>query len=195
MLWKRLRVNAAPRRVAGVALAAVFVLLLASCTRDFTPTPIPPPPTATPEIELQVVPGLTLEPTTSPYPWTDESAVMSGLCFESIYDAAGQTFIIRSADALASFFDLADNSSLCRQPVTRVDYDFSNGRILAGTWTRATGCAAHHTVQNVRRDDTARTLFIFLKLNVEGECTYQLVRPFWIGLEGISDYEIQFVVD
>jgi hypothetical protein len=192
MLWNRLRDNALKAfPVSGL----VLVLLLTACTRDFTPTPTPPPATATPEIELQVVPGLVVEPTTSPYPWTDESAVMSGLCYESVYDAAGQTFIIRSAEALTNFFDLADNSQLCRQPVTRGEYNFSDGNILAGIWSRAVGCSAHHDIQNVRRDDTARTLFIFLKLNIEGDCTYQLVRPFWIGLSGITDYEIQFVVE
>lgn len=192
MLWNRLRDN---RQRALRVTIALLALLLAACTRDFTPTPTPPPATATPEIELQVVPGLVVEPTTSPYPWTDESAVMSGLCYESVYDAAGQSFIIRSAEELSSFFDLADNSQLCRQPVTRVEYDFSGGNILAGIWSRAVGCSAQHDIQNVRRDDTARTLFIFLKLNVEGDCTYQLVRPFWIGLAGITDYEIQFVVE
>lgn len=183
------------RRLGVLALWAVVLLLVSACARDFPPTPTRPPATNTPEIELQVVPGLTVVPTPVPYPWTDESAVMAGLCFESVYDAAGQTFILRSPEALNNFFDLADNSDLCRRPVTRAEFDFSGDRILAGTWTRATGCAAEHVVENVRRDDTARTLFIFLKLNVEGDCTYQLVRPFWIGLTGISDYEVQFVVE
>ena len=193
MLWNRLRVTAAARRAGLLGLLAA--VLLAACARDFPPTPTSPPATNTPEIELQVVPGLTLMPTTSPYPWTDENAVMAGLCFESVYDAAGRTFVIRDAEALSGFFDLADNSTLCRQPVTRAEFDFSDGRILAGTWTRAVGCSAAHQVENVRRDDTARTLFIFLKLKIEGDCTYELVRPLWIGLSGINDYEIQFVVD
>ncbi len=195
MLWNRLRVTPAARRAGGLALALALATLLAGCARDFPPTPTSPPATPTPEIELQVVPGLVVEPTTSPYPWTDESAVMAGLCFESVYDAAGQTFVIRDAAALSGFFDLADNSNLCLQPVTRAEYDFSDGRILAGTWTRAVGCSAEHEVENVRRDDTARTLFIFLKLKIEGDCTYELVRPFWIGLSGINDYEVQFVVE
>lgn len=192
MLWNRLRITSA---LPFTGLLVVLVLLLTACARDFPPTPTPLPATNTPEIELQVVPGLTLAPTTTPYPWTDEQAVMAGLCFESVYDAAGQNFVIRNAEALSGFFDLADNSNLCRQPVTRAEFDFSDGRILAGTWSRAVGCSAQHEVENVRRDDTARTLFIFLKLKVEGDCTYELVRPFWIGLSGISDYEIQFVVD
>jgi hypothetical protein len=195
MLCDRLRVKPGVRGSAIYLLGFVILWLLAGCARDFPPTPTRPPDTPTPEIELQVVPGLTVAPTQQPYPWTDESSVMAGLCFESVYDAAGKTYVLRSAEALSGFFDLADNSALCRRPVTRAEFDFSGDRILAGTWTRAVGCAAQHTVQNVRRDDTARTLFIFLKLNVEGDCTYELVRPFWIGLTGISDYEVQFVVE
>lgn len=141
------------------------------------------------------MPGVTISPTISPYPWTDENQVMSGLCFESVYDAAGKTFVLRGPEALANFYDLADNSELCRQPVARNSFDFSDGRILAGIWSRGEGCSAHHEVENVVRDDTARTFFIFLRLVVEGDCTYQLVRPFWIGLSGITDYEIQFVVE
>lgn len=193
MLWNRLRVTPIAPRAGWLGLA--LALLLAGCARDFPPTPTSPPATPTPEIVLQVVPGLVVEPTMSPYPWTDESAVMAGLCFELVFDAAGQTFVIRDAAALSGFFDLADNSNLCRQPVTRAEFDFSDGRILAGTWTRAVGCSAEHEVENVRRDDTARTLFIFLKLKIEGDCTYELVRPFWIGLSGINDYEVQFVVE
>ncbi len=120
---------------------------------------------------------------------------MSGICFESANDAARRAFVIRSADELTRFFDLADNSELCRQPVGRGTFDFTNGRILAGTWSRAQGCTAYHQVQSVRRDDTARTLFLFLKLVVDGDCTYELVRPYWIGLSGVSDYDVQFVVE
>lgn len=119
---------------------------------------------------------------------------MSGICFESAHDAAGQTFIIQSPEALINFYELADHSELCRQPVTRNRFDFRDGRILAGIWSRAQGCKAHHEVDRFVRDDAARTLFIFLNLVVEGNCAYELVRPFWIGLSGVSGYDIQFVV-
>jgi hypothetical protein len=179
------------------------VTLLAGCispapTATTTPVPDAPVDSATQAIPvgpiLTSTPAMPPTPTTSPYPWTDESAVMSGLCFESVDDAAGQTFILTSLEDLIHFYDLADHSELCRQPVTRNSFDFSNGRILAGLWSKATGCRAHHEVEQVHRDDTARTLFIFLRLVVEGDCTYELVRPFWIGLSGLSDYDIQFVV-
>jgi hypothetical protein len=119
---------------------------------------------------------------------------MSGLCFESVDDAAGKVYILRSADDLAHFFDLADHSKLCRQPVGRGQFNFDDGKILAGLWSKGTGCTAHHEVDNVRRDDTARTLFIFLRFVTEGNCTYELVRPFWIALDGLNQYDIQIVV-
>jgi hypothetical protein len=198
MLWRELREKSAGLN--ALMLLAVLALILAGCSRDFPPTPtptatplIPATPTAFASAEVVALPTPT--PTPLPYPWTDESAVMSGVCFESANDAAGRTFVLHSADELANFFQLADNSRLCRQPVTRHDFDFSGGRILAGIWSRGTGCTARHEVENVRRDDTARTLFIFLKLVTEGDCTYELVRPFWIGLTNVSNYEVQFTVD
>jgi hypothetical protein len=119
---------------------------------------------------------------------------MSGLCFESVADAAGRTFVIRSADELAQFYDLADESELCRRPVRRASFDFSGGRVLAGLWSRAVGCTARHEVTAVQRDDTARAFVIALRLVVEGGCDYELVRPFWIGLSGVSGYDVRLMV-
>ena len=141
-----------------------------------------------------VAPTVAPSPTAWPYPWTDESAIMGGLCYESVEDAAGKVFVLRTAEDLAHFYDLADHSKLCRQPVGRGQFDFGDGQILAGLWSKSKGCTAHHEVQSVRRDDTARTLFIFLRLVTEGDCTYELVRPFWIGLDGLNEYDIQIVV-
>ena len=140
------------------------------------PTEIPPPPSPT------------------PLPWTDAADVMSGLCFESVYDAAQQLFVIRSPEELTQFYDLADESELCRRPVRRADFDFSGGRILAGTWSRAIGCTARHEVTAVQRDDTEQTFVIALRLVVEGDCNYELVRPFWIALDGIPDYDVRMTV-
>jgi hypothetical protein len=119
---------------------------------------------------------------------------MNGLCFESVYDAAGRTFVIRSADELAQFYDLADNSQLCRRPVRRASFDFSGDRILVGMWSRAVGCTAQHRVVSTIRDDQARTVLITLRLMVEGVCNYELVRPFWISLSGVAEYDVRLVV-
>jgi hypothetical protein len=144
-------------------------------TSTATPTHLIPPPT--------------------PFPWDDASDVMSGLCFESVYDAAGRTYILHNTEELTQFFDLADNSHLCRHPVQRGEFDFSGDRLLVGLWTRAVGCSARHQVISVRRDDVARTYIITLRLVVESGCDYELVRPFWIGLSDVSEYDVRLLVN
>ncbi len=162
-------------RVVCLLLVVAFALSACAMPAD-TPTEVPMPPTPT------------------PLPWTDASAVMNGLCFESVADAAEQLFVIRSAEELTRFYDLADESELCRHPVQRGDFDFSGGRILAGTWSRAIGCTARHEIVSVQRDDTAQTLAITLRLLVDADCNYELVRPFWIALDGVADYDIRVTV-
>lgn len=158
-------------------LLLVLALGLSACAMPATvPTEIPSPPTPT------------------PLPWTDADDVMSGLCFEAVNDAAERVFVIHSDEELAQFYDLADGSELCRRPVRRASFDFSGGRILAGTWNRAVGCTAHHEIAAIERDDTEQTLTISLRLMVEGDCSYELVRPFWIALDGISDYDVRLQV-
>ena len=131
---------------------------------------------------------------TSVYPWTEENGVMSGFCFESALDAAGQTYILRSSEDHIGFYDLADNSQLCRHPVTRYPFDFGNGRVLAGLWSYGRGCTAHHDVVAYNRDDAARTISIQLRFVTEGTCDYELVRPYWIGLSNAVDYQIEITV-
>lgn len=131
----------------------------------------------------------------SAYPWRDSNAIMSGICFESAYDAAGQVFVVRDAQEHIRFYDLADNSHLCRHPVTRNSFDFSGGSILAGLWSKGEGCTARHDVIGYVRDDAARRLVIRLKFVTEGDCHYDLLRPFWISFDGIPDYAIEIEVE
>jgi hypothetical protein len=112
-----------------------------------------------------------------------------------VADAAGQTFVIRSADELTRFYDLADNSTLCRHPVERAVVNFSNGGVLAGLWSRAVGCKSRHDVISIERDDVAHTYVVRLRLVVEAGCSYELVRPFWIGLSGMADYDVRLLVE
>lgn len=181
------------RYKAGWSVVWLMVMLVGSaCIRSapeptFTPAPLPIDPTPTDVI------AVTPTVTPSPYPWTDENAIMSGLCFESVYDAAGRVFTLRSAEELSNFFDLADNSRLCRQPVRRAEFDFSTGRVLIGLWSRGRGCDARHVVTDVRRDDVARFFSIDVRLLTEGDCNYELVQPFWIGLGGLEGYDIRLV--
>jgi hypothetical protein len=140
---------------------------------------------------LPPTPELPPTPTDLPFPWTDENAVMAGICFEAANDAAEQVFTLRNAEAHSQFYDLADSSGLCRLPVARQPFDFSTGRILVGMWSRGSGCDAFHEVTNIARDDAARTFTIRLRLITTGECAYELVQPFWIGLEGMTDYDVR----
>lgn len=177
--------------------ALVWVLFaLAACS------PTPNPPSSAAPQDAGIPPGATQSaetlipsPTPPQYPWTDESDVMSGLCFESVNDAAGRTFVILDDRDLQRLFDLADNSQLCRHPIQRGSFDFADGRFLMGLWSRAVGCAAHHEVSGITRDDVAHTFIISLQLVVEPGCNYELVRPFWIGLSDLSGYDVRLLVD
>lgn len=183
------------RRRAWAVFPLMVATLLTGCALEGEPrisiTATPQPPTETP------VAAVTLEPTStlSPYPWSDENAVMGGICFEAALDASGQVFVLRSVAQQIEFYDLADNSRLCRRPVTRYPFDFSGGRVLAGLWSAGRGCTARHDVLDVQRDDTARRLTIRLRFVTEGDCNYELVQPFWIGLEGVQDYAIEITND
>jgi hypothetical protein len=186
------------------ALYYIFVtLLFAGCVMSgperivITATP---EPTLTPQPPLPqggggatAAPNLTSTPW--PYPVSDESVVMSGICFEAALDAADQLFILRNSAEHIAFYDLADNSEFCRRPVTRYPFDFSNGRVLSGFWSYGRGCTARHDVLDIQQDDAAKALTIRLRFVTEGDCPYELVRPFWVGLDGVQDYQIEMVVE
>jgi hypothetical protein len=174
--------------------SVLFLILIVSLTaclqlRRDTITPTPPP--------QEQLPTPSPTPTNTPYPygWTDENAVMSGICFEAANDAAGDVFVLRSAEDHIRFYGLADNSGLCRHPVQRYPFDFSTGRVLAGLWSAGMGCTAHHDILDMIRDDRAKTLLIRLRFVTEGDCPYELIRPFWIGIDGVTDYGIQIEVE
>ena len=124
----------------------------------------------------------------------DAGDVMRGICFEAAQDAAGQVFVLRDAEAHIRFYNLADNSQLCRRPVERVPFDFSTGRVLVGLWSKGTGCTANHVVESMVRDDTNHTVTIRARFTAEGDCPYELLRPFWRSLDGVTDYEIDLQV-
>lgn len=172
-----------------------------------TPTsgPIPINSALTPVAEA-TTPEMTVEPSTTTIPPTELPAstptafpnglydalhVMSGICFESAFDAAGQVFVLRDAEAHIRFYSLADNAGLCRRAVTRYPFDFSQGDILAGLWSVGAGCVARHDILAVERDDPAQTLAITLDFVTEGACPYELVRPFWVGIPNATNYDIR----
>lgn len=173
----------------GVGLAVI----LSACTMSVSPLPTAAllPDMSTPT----ATPLPTTAPTATPaYPWTDENITASGICFEAARDAAGRVFVLRRAEEHIRFYDEVDSRRLCRQPVTRQPFTFDGGRVLAGLWSAGMGCTARHEVLSVQRDDTARTFTIQLRFVTDGDCAYELVRPFWVGLDGLGEYNIQFVV-
>ncbi len=173
----------------GIAL----ILILAACG---SPAPVEPPTVSVPPSAPPPSPAPTSGYAALPPGWTDESALLAGLCFESVWDAAAQrdTFVLRGPDDLNRLYDLADHSGLCRRPVRRAQADFSGGRVIVGTWTRGRGCSAQHVIREVRRDDLARLFALTIELRVSGTCPYDLVRPFWIGLPGLADYDVRLIV-
>lgn len=146
-----------------------------------------------------VVPGstpvLTVTPTPGSVQWRDAAAVMGGICFESANDAAGQVFVLRDATELNRFYDLADNSQLCRRPIQRAPFDFADGQVLAGLWSAGRGCTARHEIVGAGRDGTAGTITLRLRFITEGECNYELVRPFWVAVAAGPDEEVRIEVE
>lgn len=151
-------------------------------------------PSAQVQVSDNAVPDTTPSPTLSDDTY-DALPVMQGICFEAAWDAAGTVFIFRNSADHIRFYDLADHSQLCRQAVTRYPFDFERGDILAGLWNRGQGCTARHDVIDYQRDDRARTIVIALQFVTEGDCSYDLVRGFWLGIQQASDYELTITVN
>lgn len=165
-----------------------IALLFAACTQFLpqpTLVPLPPPDTFTPAPDS----------TALPFALIDANPVMSGICFESAYDAVGRTFVLRSDEELNALFDESDNSGYCRHPSPRGSFDFSGGRAIVGVWSRGQGCSADHHISSVSIDDVARTFIIRAELVLEGDCPYELVRPLWLGVTGYNDYDIRLLVE
>lgn len=120
---------------------------------------------------------------------------MSGVCFEAALDAADETLTFTTAAQHIAFYDSIDERSLCRQPVGRNPFEFDDGRVLAGVWSSGRGCIANHEVLDYERDDAAQTFTLNLRFITEGDCNYELLRPFWIALDGAADYEIEIIVE
>ncbi len=178
-----------------IVLIAWVMIAASACGTQITPPSI----TDVPYLLTPVYPSPALTDdspaVTNGVIWVDASAVFEGLCFESVYDAAGQIFTLRADTDVTALFDLADNSQLCRRSVVRGTFDFAGGRVLIGTWSRGDGCSARHDIIDIDRDDVARVVAIQAQFITDGTCNYELVRPLWIALENITDYDIRLRVD
>ncbi|MCU0513638.1 MAG: hypothetical protein MUE40_13845 [Anaerolineae bacterium] len=181
-------------------LLLLLALLLAGCLGLPPATPV--------NVRLPLLPTAAVTVTPAPAtPFTvtlagslppdvrDELALMQGICFEAAHDAAGRVFVLRGALEHIRFYDAADHARLCRQPVTRYPFDFEDGRVLAGLWSRGAGCTARHDVLSYTRDAAAQSITVRLRFVTEGDCPYELVRPFWISLPDAGAYAIDIVVE
>ena len=209
MFWRQVRVRLSEKFIKNirklfryVSIWFILIVLASACLKLERSAVVPtvwvsvsPTPMAQTSFEVPATASEIPTNTPSPYGWTDENAVMSGICFEAALDASGAAWILRSAEEHIRFYALADNSRLCRHPVQRHSFDFTEGRVLAGIWSAGMGCKARHDVLEVRQDDAAQTLTIRLDFVTEGDCNYELVRPFWIGLDDVTDYTIQLEVE
>lgn len=162
-------------------------LRLPTVTAAATYTPTPPTVTALPDgfYALQTFPqGL-----------RDELPLMSGICFEAAWDTDEQVFVLRNALEHIRFYDLADRSRLCRNPVMRYPFDFEAGRILAGLWSQGQGCEAQHELLAVERDDPAQSITVRLRFTTSGACAYELLRPFWVSIPDAAGYDVRIEVE
>jgi hypothetical protein len=174
-------------------IVCVGILLLSACNLNTRPTQ-PTLPSIT--IESSPLPEPTLTPSQSlGNGLTDESFVMSGICFEAAYDSRERVFVLKNAVDHINFYDLADNSRLCRQPVIRHPYDFRENHALVGTWSYGAGCKASHTLESVTRDAATQTVTITARFATEGECNYELIRPLWLGLTLEPFWKVELVVE
>ncbi|MGJ3238639.1 MAG: lipoprotein [Anaerolineae bacterium] len=120
----------------------------------------------------------------------DALPVSMGICFESAWDATGRVFVIRDTQAHIDFYDQADGSGLCRQPVRREPFNFDTGDVLVGRWDRGIGCTAQHEIVRYERDERSQTIAIDARFITEGTCAYELVRGMWLGITDAQTYSI-----
>ena len=150
-------------------------------TQQAVTSTFPVLPTATP---APIIPSAT------PQPWQNANDIMRGICFESALDAVGNIFVIRNNEELIRFYDLADQSRLCPRKVRREIFDFSDGRILFGLWTSGMGCTANHEVMEFNRNETEKTISVQLRFFTQGDCNYELVRPFWVSVNDAQEHKV-----
>ncbi len=115
-------------------------------------------------------------------PYEDARDLFSGVCFNYWVGQANRLYVIDSAFAHIAFYNEVDESGLCRFPVTRKPFDFTQGRILVGAVNVGTGCTAVTDPIALVVDDTARTVTLRVAWAVNGDCPYRLARPFFVSI-------------
>jgi hypothetical protein len=180
-------------------IIVIVCLFAAGCVLEVPPAPpvftLEPqfPPTFSLQDSLTAI--VTLTAAAPPLPYTNENAVMSGICFEAALARANTQVLLTSADQHIAFYGEIDASGLCRRPVTRYPFEFSNGRALVGTWSVGTGCDAAHEPLDLLRDDSARAIIVRVRFSATSGCNYELIQPFWIGIDNAAGYDVRILVE
>lgn len=178
----------------GMIWVATLALLTGCSLQTAAETPLVPTASLPASIATADASTPPAGPTPSPAPidraWTDVSDSMDGICFEAAYDAAGRVFVLRNPAELANFYDMADNSELCREPVERGDVSFDGGAVVVGVWSYSMGCDAAHAIVDFQRDVDAREIVVRARLTTTGECPYELLRPLWLRVPDAVDYDV-----
>ncbi len=168
-------------------LVWVGLLLLSGCIRLET--------ISTATTDLVASPNAPILATPTPdYGWTNAQYVMQGVCFEAAAELVDNVYTIRSSAELERFYSQIDLREYCSQPLKRETYPFADGDVLVGLWSVSNGCTADHTVQSVSRDDVNRRIAIQLQLVTEGDCPYELIRPFWVIVHNAGAYTVEVSV-
>ncbi|GAB4573949.1 MAG: hypothetical protein Kow0077_18100 [Anaerolineae bacterium] len=124
----------------------------------------------------------------------DARAIFGGVCFNYWEAQVNRLFVLDSPFAHIAFYNEVDESGLCRFPVIREAFDFTTGRLLIGAVNVADGCRATTDPLRLVQDDEARTLTLYVRWGVEGDCPYRLARPLWVSVPAPPEgYEIRLV--
>jgi len=185
----------------GLLLAG---LLLTGCNLNFdAPAVVPSPaPTPLPTDDPGWAPAATETAIAAalavPLPdgLADARRVHGRICFEAAYEVRDQVFVLRDALAHIRFYNDIDALNVCRRPVQRFPFDFSQGHLLAGLWSYGYGCKARHELIEAVRDDAAQVYRLRLRFVTEGDCNYELLRPYWVAVPpelAAYDFQIEIV--
>lgn len=184
-------------------LLMLLSLLLAGCNLDFDAPVVVPSmaPPSLPTDDPAWVPAATETAIAAalavPLPdgLVDVRGLHGRICFEAAYEVRDQVFVLRNAMAHIRFYDEIDALNVCRRPVERFPFDFNQGQIVAGLWSYGYGCKARHELIETVSDAAAQVYRLRLRFVIEGDCNYELLRPYWVAVPPeLAAYDFQIEV-
>lgn len=124
----------------------------------------------------------TPDPLYAGQPYQDARSIFAGVCFNYWVEQTNRLFIITSDYEHIAFYNEVDESELCRFPVIRQPFNFEQGGILLGAVNVDVGCWAYTNPIELVTDHEARRVIMRVGWGADGDCGYQLVRPFWVSI-------------